>query len=289
MTLLGRALLRALARMRQSPALHLMAALAMALTCFLAGAFALFLTNLDQHLRQHQGHAQFQIYWKPGADISRVKTQWETIRIMPGVDRLVTFTPEQALEDLRRTLGGGTDFSFLGAANPLPPTALVSFKVESASLTGGSAFLDAVKAMPGVDKVRISPMQLDIATALRTLSVTALAPLSAALSLSVALVAYLAARLSLASRRDEVEIMRLVGADEWFVRLPWAISAGLTGLAGALAGLGCLDTARLILAETLYAAPLWIRLSPLPWEEGAAMAALALGMSMLGGWLAARP
>jgi cell division transport system permease protein len=288
-TLLARAAARALAQIRSSAGLHLMAALAMALTCFLAGAFALFLSNLDQHLRQRQGHAQFQIYWRPGADIARVKIQWEALRSMPGVDRLAVFTPEQALEDLRRTLGTGTDFSFLGAANPLPPTALVSFRVESGDMAGASAFLDAVKSMPGVDKVRISPMQLDMAAALRNLSVTALVPLSASLSLAVALLAYLAARLSLASRRDEVEIMRLVGADEWFVRLPWAISAGLTGLAGALAGLVCLDSARLMLSEALDAAPLWIRLSPLPWEEGAAMAAMALGMSMLGGWLAARP
>ncbi|WP_051272663.1 cell division protein FtsX [Fundidesulfovibrio putealis] len=287
MTMLGRAFARAFIQLARSPGLHAMAALALALTCFLAGAFGLFLSNLDSHLRKHQGHAQFQIYWKPGTDMAQVRQQWDAIRSISGVDEFVAFTPDQALESLKRSMGDGMDFSWMGAS-PMPATALASLRVVSEDARPARIFLERLKALPGVDKVRINPMQLDVATALRSLSMQALVPLSVSLSLAIAMVAYLAARLCLEGRRAEVEIMRLVGAQEWFVRLPWAVSAGFTGLIGALLGLGALYTLQLALSGVLYEPPLWIRLGPLPLEEAGAMLLMALAMSSLGGWLAAR-
>jgi len=278
--------------MYQSPALHGMTALALALTTFLAGAFGLFLFNLDHALYQHRGNAQFQIYWKPGADMAQVRQQWEALRALDGVKECVVFTPEEALEGLKRDLGPGQDTLWLergaGGAPALPATALVTLALAGEDLERPQAFLERVKALPGVDTVRMSPMQIDVAQALRRLSVTALIPLSLSLSLVIAMVAYFSARLCLEGRRAEVEIMRLVGAVEWYVRLPWAVSAGLTGLLGGLAGLAALRVLQAGLASALYEAPLWIRLAPLPLEEAAAMGFMALVMSALGGWLAAR-
>ncbi|MBI4807313.1 MAG: hypothetical protein HY795_19025 [Desulfovibrio sp.] len=288
MILLGRAFARAFAQIGHSPGLHAMAALALALTCFLAGAFGLFLANLDEYLLQRKGHAQFQIYWKPGLDMTQIHPQWDAIKAMPGVQEFTGFTPDHALENLRKALGDGLDLSWLGGTNPLPPTGLATFMVSSEDPRPAQIFLESLKALPGVDKVRLSPMQLDLSAALRALSARALIPLSVSLSLVIAVVAYLAARLCLEGRRAEVEIMRLVGAQEWFVRLPWAVSAAMTGFGGALAGLVFLHMVQLFLADALYTAPLWIKLGPLPVEEGAAMAVMALVMSALGGWLAAR-
>lgn len=304
MILLRRALLRGWRQIFLSPAIHAMAALALALATFLAGTFGLFLFNLDHALHQHRGSAQFQLYWKPGADMAQVRGQWESIQAYDGVTRCVFFTPEEALEGLKKDLGPGLDSLWqelergagaqagpqagVAAGIGLPPTALVTLDLENADLERPQRFLERVKALPGLGKVRMSPMQIDVAQALRRLSVRSLIPLSVCLSLVIALVAYISARLCLEGRRAEVEIMRLVGAVEWYVRLPWAVSAGLTGLAGGLTGLAALRLLQALLAATLYEAPLWIRLVPLPLEEAAAMALMALAMSALGGWLAAR-
>ncbi len=293
MTLFWRAVARGCRQVLQSPGLHGMAALALALTTFLAGAFGLCLFNLDQALYQHRGSAQFQIYWKPGSDMAQVRQQWETLRAYPGVKECLFLTPEEALDGLKRDLGPGLDTLWLeltrssGTQPLLPPTALVTLALEDADIARPQAFLETIKDLPGVGTVRMSPMQIDVAKALRKLSVTALIPLSASLSLVIALLAYFSARLCLEGRRAEVVIMRLVGAVEWFVRLPWTVSSGLTGFAGALAGLGVLRLLQANLAGALYEAPLWLRIAPLPPEEAAAMALMALVMSALGGWLAA--
>lgn len=288
MLLLKRALGRAFSQIGRNPGLTAMAALAVGLTCLLAGAFGLFLANLDSALLARQGHAQFQVYWKPGTDPARYRKQWDDIRAMPGVDEFIGFTPDEALEGLKKSLGDGFDASWTGGANPLPPTGLASLRVSGSDTGPAQVFLESLRGLPGVDKVRVSPMQLDVATALRSLSARALVPLSLSLSLAVAVVAFLGARLCLEGRRAEVEILRLVGAREWFVRLPWAVSAAVTGLAGALAGLGVLRAAQYALSEALYEPPLWIKIGPLPIEEAGAMVLLAVAMSALGGWLAAR-
>ncbi len=293
MSMLGRAVGRAFSQIGHAKALHARAARALALTCFLAGAFGLFLANLDASLHRNRGNAQFQVYWKPGWNMAEVRAGWDALRALPGVDSVTGFTPEEALESLKKTLntgnggGGGFDLSWLGPGSPLPATALAQYRADAADARAAQVLLERIKALPGVDTVRISPLQLDVAQAVRTLSAKVLLPLSLSLSLAIAVVAYLAARLCLEGRRAEVEILRLVGAREWFVRLPWAISAGLTGLAGALAGLGALRATQAALSGVLYEPPLWIKLIPLPLEEAGAMALLALCMSALGGWLAA--
>ncbi|WP_243439937.1 cell division protein FtsX [Fundidesulfovibrio soli] len=288
MILLRRALARAFLQIGGAPGLHLMAALALALACFLAGGLGLFLANLEGNLLEKHGHAQFRIYWKPGTGLAEVRRQWELIRAMPGVDELTGLTPEESLESLRSTLDEGYDFPRAGGSAPLPPKALASFAVRAADTAPALELLERLKALPGVERVRIAPAQLDVAQALRSLSAAALWPLAGALALAVALVAYLSARLCLEGRRAEVELMRLVGAKEWFVRLPWVVSAALTGLAGSLLGLAALAALRLVLAGRLHGPPLWIRLAPMPLEEMAAMVALAACMAALGGLLAAR-
>lgn len=288
MTLFGRALALGLRHLAAHPGVHALAAATLALNCFLAGAFGLFLHNLDRHLMASRANAQFQVYWKPGSDMALVSRQWAAIRAMPQVKNVRTFTPDEALDALARGAGGTADLAWLTGTNPLPPTALVLYEVLAADTAAPQAFLARIKNLEGVETVRLSPTQLDVARSLRSLSSTALVPILVCLGLAVALLAYMAARLCLEGHRAEAAIMRLVGAAEWFVRLPWAASSACTGLAGALMGLGSLEMLRAALSGALNVAPLWLDLAPLPPPEALALLLMPPALSALGGWLAAR-
>jgi len=279
---------RALRQIARDPGLHAMTGLALGLTCVLAAAFGTLLASLNTSMHQHLGHVQFQIYWQPGADMNEVRAQWKSIRAMPGVDQFTSFTPQEALSVLTQSMGGDFDLSWMGTANPLPPTGLASFRVSGGDPAPAARFLECVKALPHVQDVRLEPLRLDVAYAAHSLAGKALIPLTLSLCVAIAAVAYLATRLCLEGRRAEVEILHLVGAGEWFVRLPWAISAALTGLAGSFVGLAVLYAAVAVLRPTLHTSPLWINLTPLPLLESLTIMFLATLMSALGGWLAAK-
>jgi cell division transport system permease protein len=96
-------------------------------------------------------------------------------------------------------------------------------------------------------------------------------------------------RLSLFARRREVEVMKLVGATDWFIRWPFVIEGVVVGAAGAVGACGVLAIAKLALLDplandwTLIAAPqtigLW-GLVAILLVAGVAVSALGSGLSL---------
>jgi cell division transport system permease protein len=97
-------------------------------------------------------------------------------------------------------------------------------------------------------------------------------------------------RLSLYARRREVEVMKLVGATDWFIRWPFVIEGVVVGAAGALLALAVLALAKLLLLDplasdwTLIAAPKTI---PFPALVAVLMCA-GVGVSALGSGISLR-
>jgi cell division transport system permease protein len=97
-------------------------------------------------------------------------------------------------------------------------------------------------------------------------------------------------RLSLFARRREVEVMKLVGATDWFIRWPFVIEGVLVGAAGALLALAVLAITKVALLDplannwTLIAAP---RTIPFVWLVAVLLGA-GIGVSALGSGLSLR-
>jgi cell division transport system permease protein len=96
-------------------------------------------------------------------------------------------------------------------------------------------------------------------------------------------------RLSLYARRREVEVMKLVGATDWFIRWPFVIEGIVVGAAGALAAIGVLGLTKLLLLDplannwTLIAAPRTIAFPALVavlMGAGILVSALGSGLSL---------
>ena len=92
-------------------------------------------------------------------------------------------------------------------------------------------------------------------------------------------------RLSLFARRREVEVMKLVGATDWFIRWPFVIEGTVVGAAGALLAIAVLGVTKVALLDpladhwTLIAAPRTLAV------HGAAGRAAGAGVACLGGRL----
>jgi cell division transport system permease protein len=164
-------------------------------------------------------------------------------------------------------------YALLGS-NPLPDTfhvipdrpgnVLVVRSELTPSAPGGTVMLDS--AIQSVSNKKSDTKKILEVTNLVTITAAVLTVL---LTLASILLIANTIRLSLYARRREVEVMKLVGATDWFIRWPFVIEGTIVGAAGALLAIALLGVTKIALLDpladnwTLIAAPRTIAFSAL--------------------------
>jgi len=176
--------------------------------------------------------------------------------------------------------------------NPLPASYEVTLHPAAQSSAAVEALAERVRQLPGVTDVRYDRRWLD-----RLLSFVGLMRgvgfvLGAVLTLAAALTVTNVVRLALNARRDELEIMQLVGAPTVYVRGPFVMEGLLQGGIGALAALAALSVV-FVAVRSRYLVPLAAALNVssvrfLPVELALALVAGGMLVGCLAGLAAAR-
>jgi len=192
---------------------------------------------------------------------------------------------EQALAIMRKK---APELTANLASNPLP----ASFDVVPRRGEDTEAIARAIQEakLPAVEQVRwgkeVSKRILQVARAIQVVFLIAVLVLLAASTILIANTI----RLSIFARRREIEVMKLVGASNWFVRGPFMLEGLLTGLAGSLAAVLLLFLGR----EVAIPAVLGhlqddpdVRALAFTWTA-AILVALGLGIGALGSGLTLR-
>lgn len=313
MRTLFRLLGRGVADLFLHPGVQLLSLAAMALVIFLSGLFLMALATVDAELSASRGETVYQVYWRPGTDMAHVRGQWEEIRHLPWLASSETYSPDEALDALSRRMsetgaggpvggpsgglsggstgsaGSGLDVGFLSGRSPLPPTALLTFAPREADPEKWAAeTLAYLKALPGVERIAASPLRDELGKAWRSASRFVIWPTVGFLGVVLALVVGNTMRLTLESRRAEVEILQLVGARRWYIRLPLMVAGALRGLLGGGMACGLLWLVHWKFRTALDVPPLLLELRLPPPEQGALLLAVPVLMGILGGWIAVR-
>jgi cell division transport system permease protein len=141
------------------------------------------------------------------------------------------FVPKsEALERMRKLT---PDIVENLSSNPLPD----AFEVKAhdgADVKAISASLRAPSLPPGVEKIRDGEEVSDKIVKVATVMSSAFAVATLVLLISSALLIANTIRLSIFSRRREIEVMKLVGATNWFVRGPFMLEGLICGILGSL-------------------------------------------------------
>jgi len=150
------------------------------------------------------------------------------IEAFDGVKSVELLTKEQALQQFQTSLGNDV-LSNLGGNNPLPDK--LTIKAQNAKQVKDLA--GRVEGITGVDKVRygqgIVERILLFTHWVRWLGFAMIGLLALG---SVVLIS-ITIRLTVFARRREIQIMKFVGAADWFIRWPFLLEGMLLGLAGA--------------------------------------------------------
>lgn len=220
-----------------------------------------------------------------GRDLARQVAAW------PGVGRVTYVSKTEALARFRAALAGQAVLLEALPGNPLPASIEVALAPELRTAEGIRDLAGSLRGLAGVSDVEYGREEAERLAAL--LGVVRLAGLAIALVLALAATLIVAStvRLGLYARQDEVEVLRLVGATERFVRAPFLIEGGLQGLAGASLALGLAALAHRVARPSLAA--LGDFLAPaaagfLPAETVAAVAGAGMLLGLAGSWLSVR-
>jgi cell division transport system permease protein len=195
------------------------------------------------------------VYLKSGAgaaDIARVR---DKIERTAGVGHVRFISKEEAIK-AEREAGRGDFYDLLGS-NPLPDLLRVTperpediVRVRDAlapmSPSGERTVIDS-----SIDEVKDRKENTDkILSATRVVKLT-MGLLAALLALASLLLVANTIRLSMYARRREVEVMKLVGATDWFIRWPFVIEGVLVGALGGITAILLLGVVKVSLVDPL--------------------------------------
>lgn len=211
----------------------LLAVLTIAVSLFLGGVFLLAATNLSARVSQWSTEAKLLVYLDAEA-LDAERTALEELAREPSwVIGVESVSAEEAQERFRRQLPGLADL-----VEDLPASLEVGYRLEAATDPGFAAWVERLRQAPAsgsVDDDRdwIAQLRTTIRLA-RMVGLILGAVLLGAAVFTIASVIRLTAYLY----RDEIAIMRLVGATEFFIRGPFWVEGFFQGLLGGLVALG---------------------------------------------------
>ena len=280
---------RSLWRQLGSSALSMLTIAAAALVL---GGFLLVTVNLDRVLVRWSATAEVSIYLRDDitqeqrVELNRVLVANVVVaskEFVSKADALARF--KRDFPDLSSGLDAAPD-------NPLPASLDVRLRPQGADSGAVDALVQQVQRMPGVSDVRFDRRWLArLSSIIAAVQWTGWV-LGCVLIVAAVLTVSTVVRLTLHARRDEIEIMQLVGAPLGLLRGPLVTEGLLHGAVGTLVALAALYGG-FVVAKAQAASALAMVIEPemlgfLPVSTSAAIVAGGMTIGCLGGWLAAR-
>lgn len=262
-----------------------------ALALFVLGGFLVLTVNLERLVVEWSSAADMSVYLKDGvtdAERGEIERALAPSAVVEGHQFV---SKAEALTRFKQTFGELAATADTLGDNPMPASYDVRLKTGSAAQSGVDALGAALRTTAGVADVRYDRQWLGrLLTAISAVRAIGVA-LGAVLVVAGAFTVATVVRLALVARREEVEIMELVGAPTAYIRGPFVMEGVLQGGFGAIAALVALAIAFFALRGA-YLTPLAnaVNLSSvrfLPWELSVALVLGGMAVGCAGGLVAA--
>jgi cell division transport system permease protein len=253
------------------------------------GAFLLLADNLGSAVTTWRDRLRIIVYLKQEPSPAAASALVQRVRGFEGVGAARFVSRAEALASLKRVLGkdaGAADH----AAVALPASIEIAPSPIGGTPDGARALIRQLSLMPEAEEVAGGVEWVDRLARLQRLATLVGLGFGAVLAVAAILTITTATTLVLHARRYETEVMRLVGAPEFTIRLPLLLQGMFQGLLGALLALGALAVAYHFAAPQV--APLLTLalgvegIAFLPPAYMIAIVAIGTALGALGGFLA---
>jgi cell division transport system permease protein len=228
------ALREALAAIRRTPLLTTLSVIAIAFALFVIGLFGLTAFNIRRAIEKVEEKVEIVAYLTDEATEAQAAAAQQEVRALAQVQQVRYVTKTEALATAMAELEEFKDVYGDLEGNPLPASFEVSLKAGNRSPDEVERVAKRIQAYPFVEDVRYGRDWLNTIYMLRRIAAGVAMVIGGAFALVAAIVIATAVRITVFARREEISIMRLVGATDGFVQRPFLIEGVVSGLVGGV-------------------------------------------------------
>jgi len=265
-----------LAAFRRMKGMSLASTLMMSMALLMLALFTLVTINLQGVARNFRSEIEVRIFLKDGVSVEEIQALRQRLLEHDGVEGVAYVSKEDALSEFRAQLGKDRDLLEVLEENPLPPSLRLSLRETDRRADKLQVLSTWLRELPEVDEVRYGDVWIQrLDDYLRIFMVLDLI-VGGIVLVSALFVISNTVRLTVLARSRTIEVMRLVGATNWFIRLPFLVEGAVQGAAAG-------GVAMLVLWTAHHYAVRWV--GPLVFYDGVQVAAfmvLCSGVCALG-------
>jgi len=291
---IGRAFRDAFGHLARAKTRHTVSFAVLVLSFLMAGLFLSLSNNLRARARTLSRDVAVVVYVNAAASSEERTAIADRARLSPLIASVRSIAPEEAAGRFLQEFPDLKDVLDNLGSNPLPASIEATLRDPAAPEEPVSKLMDEIKALPGVDDIQFNRRWADRIRALGRLSdAVGLFVGGLLILISVAVVSG-AIRLNILGRREEIDILHLVGATNSYIRSPFLLEGVILGAAGGAVAAGLVTLAAylfpLYLGQSLGALQDLIGFEPLSIGQfaglvaGGAAAGLLGSLAALGRW-----
>ena len=266
-----------------------MIVLVIGVTLALPAAMHLVIKNAQLISSSWDNALDFSVYLKSDVSAEAASRLANIVGQRADVERVTLVTAEQALREFRETSGFGAALDHL-TDNPLPHTLVVRPAASNTEVTMG-LLNEELGNLPEADFVQVDTEWVRRFHAILDILERAIAIGAALFAAAIVVIIGNTIRLDIQNRREEIEVTKLIGASNAFVRRPFLYSGIWYGLGGGLLALGLVGyglyslDAPISRLAGLYGSTFSAR--SLDLRESLIILGTGVGLGLVGSWIAA--
>jgi cell division transport system permease protein len=283
-------LVAALGRMTRQPLASLMTVMVIAIALALPAAFALLVTNALAATGSWDSAIELSVYFKRDVGVAKAEQLAQALKERPGVAAVELIPSDAALKEFREFSGFGAALDAL-TDNPLPHALIVRPAADYTSPSAVDLLKRHLQNWPEVDLVQVDTEWVKRFHTMLDVLRRVLGLVAALLAAGVVVIVGNTIRLDIENRRQEIEVTKLVGGSDAFVRRPFLYTGFWYGFVGGALACGLVALGLWLLQEPvnrlagLYGSD--FRLAGLDPRTMAGLLGGGTVLGWLGSWLAA--
>lgn len=236
---LSYAIRETIASFRRNVTLSVAAVITSAVSLLLVGTTFLIQRAFDNLLVQWRGDVGMIVFVRPDVAPDALTLIEQNLKSQPNVidvDKVEYLDKTASYEEAKRVFAGDPTTLSLLSVETIPSQFKVVPKTTDPELVRSLA--DQYRTLPGVAGVSLAEDEFDVISTLSGFVRTVTIGMSLVLLTVAVILIWNTIRTAIFARRREIEVMKLVGATDWFIRVPFILEGLIQGLVGAVVSCG---------------------------------------------------